>query len=177
MKTPINLQFNCFLVLLSSFMSPLHFHYEDVSCQDLLLKPNHTNVMEVLGSCEIRLVISLGPPWHKITCIRVQFPFHQVGIRYYVHRKLFIFYIFDRRYNKPKTHDFWSQRKALFMKIRGLDHDFLFKKLGFCCQCTNSTRPTISSINWEKGTFVVSARNFLHWQHKKSTLLSCELLF
>nr|WMV00157.1 ribosomal protein L5 [Gastrodia pubilabiata]WMV02131.1 ribosomal protein L5 [Gastrodia peichatieniana]WNH36824.1 ribosomal protein L5 [Gastrodia uraiensis]WNI02132.1 ribosomal protein L5 [Gastrodia menghaiensis]WOE91383.1 ribosomal protein L5 [Gastrodia crispa]WOE91448.1 ribosomal protein L5 [Gastrodia flexistyla] len=37
-------------------MFPLHFHYEDVSRQDPLLKPNHANVMEVPGSCEIRLV-------------------------------------------------------------------------------------------------------------------------
>ncbi|CAA7406375.1 unnamed protein product [Spirodela intermedia] len=34
----------------------LHFHYEDVSRQDLLLKPKHANVMEVPGLCEIRLV-------------------------------------------------------------------------------------------------------------------------
>ncbi|CAA7403916.1 unnamed protein product [Spirodela intermedia] len=39
-------------------MFPLHFHYEDVSRQDLLLKPNHANVMEVPGLCEIRLVPS-----------------------------------------------------------------------------------------------------------------------
>lgn len=37
-------------------MFPFHFHYEDVSRQDPLLKPNHANVMEVPGSCEIRLV-------------------------------------------------------------------------------------------------------------------------
>lgn len=37
-------------------MFPLHFHYEDVSRQDLLLKPNHTNVMEVSGLCKIRVV-------------------------------------------------------------------------------------------------------------------------
>nr|UDH53974.1 ribosomal protein L5 [Hemerocallis citrina] len=37
-------------------MFPLHFHYEDVSRQDPLLKLNHANVMEVPGSCEIRLV-------------------------------------------------------------------------------------------------------------------------
>nr|UNA62805.1 ribosomal protein L5 [Oenothera villaricae] len=37
-------------------MFPLNFHYEDVSRQDLLLKPNHANVMEVPGSCEIRIV-------------------------------------------------------------------------------------------------------------------------
>ncbi|MCL7025676.1 hypothetical protein MKW94_022132 [Papaver nudicaule] len=32
------------------------FHYEDVSRQDPLLKLNHANVMEVPGSCEIRVV-------------------------------------------------------------------------------------------------------------------------
>ncbi|CAN6440323.1 unnamed protein product [Victoria cruziana] len=37
-------------------MFPLHFHYEDVSRQDPLLKPNHANVMEVPRSCEIRVV-------------------------------------------------------------------------------------------------------------------------
>ncbi|KAI3941945.1 hypothetical protein MKW98_009155 [Papaver atlanticum] len=37
-------------------MFPLSFHYEDVSRQDPLLKLNHANVMEVLGSCEIRVV-------------------------------------------------------------------------------------------------------------------------
>ncbi|KAK8956677.1 hypothetical protein KSP39_PZI001265 [Platanthera zijinensis] len=37
-------------------MFPFNFHYEDVSRQDPLLKPNHANVMEVLGSCKIRLV-------------------------------------------------------------------------------------------------------------------------
>ena len=40
----------------SQLMFPLHFHYEDVSRQDPLLKPNHANVMEVPGSCEIRVV-------------------------------------------------------------------------------------------------------------------------
>nr|WML72272.1 ribosomal protein L5 [Ceratophyllum demersum] len=37
-------------------MFPLHFHYEDVSRQDPLLKPNYANVMEVPGSCSIRVV-------------------------------------------------------------------------------------------------------------------------
>nr|ULQ70063.1 ribosomal protein L5 [Xyris indica] len=37
-------------------MFPLHFHYEDISRQDPLLKPNHLNVMEVPGLKEIRLV-------------------------------------------------------------------------------------------------------------------------
>nr|ULQ70080.1 ribosomal protein L5 [Xyris pauciflora] len=37
-------------------MFPLHFHYEDISRQDPLLKPNHNNVMEVPGLKEIRLV-------------------------------------------------------------------------------------------------------------------------
>lgn len=40
----------------SQLMFSLHFHYEDVSRQDPLLKPNHANVMEVPGSCEIRVV-------------------------------------------------------------------------------------------------------------------------
>lgn len=38
------------------FLFPLHFHYEDVLCQDLLLKANHANVMEVPRLCEIRVV-------------------------------------------------------------------------------------------------------------------------
>ncbi|XP_028060802.1 uncharacterized protein LOC114264392 [Camellia sinensis] len=42
-------------------MFPLHFHYENVSRQDPLLKPNHTNVMEVLGSCKIRVVPKAAP--------------------------------------------------------------------------------------------------------------------
>lgn len=37
-------------------MFPFHFHYEDVLRQDLLLKLNYANVMEVPGLCEIRLV-------------------------------------------------------------------------------------------------------------------------
>ncbi|KAI3845227.1 hypothetical protein MKX03_024885 [Papaver bracteatum] len=37
-------------------MFPLSFHYEDVSRQDPLLKLNHANVMEVPGSCEIRVI-------------------------------------------------------------------------------------------------------------------------
>ncbi|KAI5012109.1 hypothetical protein ZWY2020_024243 [Hordeum vulgare] len=37
-------------------MFPLHFHYEDVLRQDLLLKLNHANVMEVPRLCEITLV-------------------------------------------------------------------------------------------------------------------------
>nr|QWQ55714.1 ribosomal protein L5 [Erythropalum scandens]UTT74615.1 ribosomal protein L5 [Erythropalum scandens] len=42
-------------------MFPLHFHYEDVSRQDPLLKPNHANVMEVPGSCKIRVVPKAAP--------------------------------------------------------------------------------------------------------------------
>nr|YP_010127592.1 ribosomal protein L5 [Bougainvillea spectabilis]QPP04916.1 ribosomal protein L5 [Bougainvillea spectabilis]ULO25713.1 ribosomal protein L5 [Bougainvillea glabra] len=42
-------------------MFPLHFHYEDVSRQDPLLKPNHANVMEVPGLCEIRVVPKAAP--------------------------------------------------------------------------------------------------------------------
>jgi len=41
-------------------MFPLHFHYEDILRQDLLLKLNYANVMEVPGSCEIRLVPKAG---------------------------------------------------------------------------------------------------------------------
>nr|ULQ69947.1 ribosomal protein L5 [Thurnia sphaerocephala] len=37
-------------------MFPLHFHYEDVLRQDLLLKENYANVMEVPGLSLIRLV-------------------------------------------------------------------------------------------------------------------------
>ncbi|TVU19152.1 hypothetical protein EJB05_35288 [Eragrostis curvula] len=39
-----------------AMMFPLHFHYEDVVRQDLLLKLNHTNIMEIPGLFEIRLV-------------------------------------------------------------------------------------------------------------------------
>ncbi|KAK1374730.1 hypothetical protein POM88_030923 [Heracleum sosnowskyi] len=42
-------------------MKGLHFHYEYVSRQDLLLKPNHANVMEVPGSCKIRVVPKAAP--------------------------------------------------------------------------------------------------------------------
>ncbi|KAL2927206.1 60S ribosomal protein L5 mitochondrial [Bienertia sinuspersici] len=42
-------------------MFPLHFHYEDVSRQDPLLKPNHANVMDVPGLCEIRVVPKAAP--------------------------------------------------------------------------------------------------------------------
>lgn len=38
-----------------AMMLPLHFHYEDVIRQDLLLKLNHTNIMEIPGLIEIRL--------------------------------------------------------------------------------------------------------------------------
>jgi len=40
----------------SQLMFPLLFHYEDVSRQDPLLKLTHPNVMEVPGSCKIRVV-------------------------------------------------------------------------------------------------------------------------
>ena len=40
----------------SQLMFPLNFHYEDVLRQDPLLKLNHANVMEVPGSCEIRVL-------------------------------------------------------------------------------------------------------------------------
>ncbi|KAL2933624.1 60S ribosomal protein L5 mitochondrial [Bienertia sinuspersici] len=42
-------------------MFPLHFHYEDASRQDPLLKPNHANVMDVPGLCEIRVVPKVEP--------------------------------------------------------------------------------------------------------------------
>ncbi|KAI3669411.1 hypothetical protein L6452_40646 [Arctium lappa] len=42
-------------------MFTLNFHYEDVSRQDPLLKPNHANVMEVPGSCKIRVVPKAEP--------------------------------------------------------------------------------------------------------------------
>ncbi|KAK3124397.1 hypothetical protein QOZ80_7BG0585990 [Eleusine coracana subsp. coracana] len=38
-----------------AMMLPLHFHYEDVLRQDLLLKLSHTNIMEIPGLFEIRL--------------------------------------------------------------------------------------------------------------------------
>ncbi|KAJ1281639.1 hypothetical protein BS78_04G321000 [Paspalum vaginatum] len=38
-----------------AMMLPLHFHYEDVLRQDLLLKQNHDNVMQVPGLHEIKL--------------------------------------------------------------------------------------------------------------------------
>ena len=44
------------LISQSITMFPLHFHYEDVLRQDLLLKLNYANVMEVPGLCEIRVV-------------------------------------------------------------------------------------------------------------------------
>nr|WDS46513.1 ribosomal protein L5 [Aristolochia fimbriata] len=47
-------------------MFPLNFHYEDVSRQDPLLKPNHANVMEVPGSCEIRVVPKVPSEKRKI---------------------------------------------------------------------------------------------------------------
>jgi len=53
---------------------PLHFHYEDVLRQDLLLKLNYANVMEVPGLCEIRLIpnsdfrIKFGKLAMEISC-------------------------------------------------------------------------------------------------------------
>lgn len=46
---------------MDQLMFPLYFHYEDVSRQDLLLKPNHANVMEVPGSCKIIVVPKTAP--------------------------------------------------------------------------------------------------------------------
>ncbi|GKF30418.1 ribosomal protein L5, partial [Tanacetum coccineum] len=45
----------------NKIMFTLNFHYEDVSRQDPLLKPNHANVMEVPGSCKIRVVPKAAP--------------------------------------------------------------------------------------------------------------------
>uniref|UniRef100_A0A3Q7IVX8 Ribosomal protein L5 n=1 Tax=Solanum lycopersicum TaxID=4081 RepID=A0A3Q7IVX8_SOLLC len=42
-------------------MFPLHFHYEDVSRQDPLLKPNHANVMKVPRLCKIIVVPNTTP--------------------------------------------------------------------------------------------------------------------
>jgi ribosomal protein L5 len=42
-------------------MFSLYFHYEDVLRQDLLLKLNYANVMEVPGLCKIRLVPKAPP--------------------------------------------------------------------------------------------------------------------
>jgi hypothetical protein len=39
-----------------SMMLPLYFYYQDILHQYLLIKLNHTNIMEVPGSFEIRLV-------------------------------------------------------------------------------------------------------------------------
>ena len=39
---------------------PLHFHYEDVLRQDLLLKQNHANIMQVPGFFEIKLAPKAG---------------------------------------------------------------------------------------------------------------------
>ena len=44
----------------TAMMFPLHFHYEDVLCQDLLLKQNHANIMQVPGLYEIRLAPKAG---------------------------------------------------------------------------------------------------------------------
>ncbi|XP_051200257.1 large ribosomal subunit protein uL5m-like [Lolium perenne] len=71
-----------------AMMFPLHFHYEDVLREDLLLKLNHTNVMEVPGLFEIRLVpkstsdakIQFGKLAMEILCgqksIQAQLPDH-----------------------------------------------------------------------------------------------------
>lgn len=41
-------------------MLPLHFHYEDVLRQDLLLKQNHDNIMQIPGLFEIKLAPKAG---------------------------------------------------------------------------------------------------------------------
>jgi len=44
----------------TAMMLPLHFHYEDVLRQDLLLKQNNANIMQVPGLYEIRLAPKAG---------------------------------------------------------------------------------------------------------------------
>lgn len=44
----------------TAMMLPLHFHYEDVLRQDLLLKQNHANIMQVPGLFEIKLAPKVG---------------------------------------------------------------------------------------------------------------------
>ncbi|CAN6213049.1 unnamed protein product, partial [Urochloa humidicola] len=44
----------------TAMMLPLHFHYEDILRQDLLLKQNHANIMQVPGLYEIRLSPKAG---------------------------------------------------------------------------------------------------------------------
>jgi len=44
----------------TAMMLPLHFHYKDVLRQDLLLKQNHANIMQVPGLYEIRLAPKAG---------------------------------------------------------------------------------------------------------------------
>lgn len=74
-----------------AMMFPLHFHYEDVLREDLLLKLNHTNIMEVPGLFEIRLVpkstagakIQFGKLAMEILCgqrcIQAELPAHLKG--------------------------------------------------------------------------------------------------
>ncbi|XP_037423746.1 60S ribosomal protein L5, mitochondrial-like [Triticum dicoccoides] len=74
-----------------AMMFPLHFHYEDVLREDLLLKLNHTNTMEVPGLFEIRLVpksttgakIQFGKLAMEILCgqrcIQAELPAHLKG--------------------------------------------------------------------------------------------------
>ncbi|CAL5067174.1 unnamed protein product [Urochloa decumbens] len=44
----------------TAMMLPLHFHYEDILRQDLLLKQNHANIMQVPGLYEVRLSPKAG---------------------------------------------------------------------------------------------------------------------
>uniref|UniRef100_A0A3Q7I0P2 Uncharacterized protein n=1 Tax=Solanum lycopersicum TaxID=4081 RepID=A0A3Q7I0P2_SOLLC len=46
---------------MNQLMFPLYSHYEDISSQDPLLKPNHANIMEVSGSCKIIVVPKTAP--------------------------------------------------------------------------------------------------------------------
>lgn len=44
----------------TAMMLPLHIHYEDVLRQDLLLKQNHANIMQVPGLFEVKLAPKAG---------------------------------------------------------------------------------------------------------------------
>ncbi|PHT65506.1 hypothetical protein T459_29931 [Capsicum annuum] len=46
---------------MDQLMFLLYFHYEDVSRQDPLLKPNHSNIMEVPRSCKLIVVPKTVP--------------------------------------------------------------------------------------------------------------------
>ncbi|KAK4712799.1 hypothetical protein R3W88_018706 [Solanum pinnatisectum] len=46
---------------MDQLMFPLYFHYEDVSRQDPLFKPNHSYVLKVFRSCKIIVVPKTTP--------------------------------------------------------------------------------------------------------------------